>query len=92
MSLAQFMNRNYAETIRLSTGSTPNANVVLAAAYSLLDKPEKAAEVVNKILDADPDFNLSQWKFGRLWKLEENRTRLYNAAKKAGIPEFPKGQ
>ena len=92
ISLAQFMNRNYAETVRLSTGSTPNANVVLAAAYSLLDKPEKAAEVVNKILDADPDFNLSQWKFGRLWKLEENRTRLYNAAKKAGIPEFPKGQ
>jgi adenylate cyclase len=92
MSLAQFMNRNYAETIRLSTGSTPNANVVLAAAYSLLDKPEKAAEVVNKILDADPDFNLSQWRFGRLWKLEENRTRLYNAAKKAGVPEFPKAQ
>ncbi|NNE62857.1 MAG: hypothetical protein HKN34_02130 [Gammaproteobacteria bacterium] len=92
MSLAQFMNRNYAEKVRISTGSTPNANVVLAAAYSLLDEPDKAAEVANKLLDANPDFNLSQWKFGKLWKLEENRTRLYNAAMKAGIPEFPKGQ
>ena len=92
MSLAQFMNRNYAETIRISTRSTPNANVVLAAAYMLLEKPEKAAEVVKKLLDANPDFNLSEWKFGRLWKSEENRTRLYNAARKAGIPEFPRGQ
>jgi len=36
--------------------------------------------------------NLSQWKFGKLWKSEENRARLFNAAKKAGIPEFPKDQ
>ncbi|MDC1288109.1 hypothetical protein N8198_09505, partial [Gammaproteobacteria bacterium] len=92
MRLAQFMNRNYTEAVRKSSRAPINGGVVLAAAYALLDEPEKAAEAVKKILDAKPDFNLSQWKFGRLWKSEENRTRLYNAAKKAGIPEFPKGQ
>jgi TolB-like protein/class 3 adenylate cyclase len=92
MRLAQFMNRNYAEAVRITHGNTPNANVVLAAAYALLEKPEEAAEVVKKLLDTQPNFNLSQWKFGRLWKSEENRTRLYNAAKKAGVPEFPKSE
>ncbi len=92
MRLAQFMNRNYTEAVRTSPRAPANGNVVLAAAYSLLDEPEKATAAVKKLLDANPDFNLSQWKFGRLWKSEENRTRLYNAAKKAGVPEFPKGQ
>ena len=94
MASAQFMNRNYTETVRISQGSTPTGKVVLAAAYTLLENPEKAAEVVKKLLDTNPNFNLSQWKLGRLryWKSEENRTRLYNAAKKAGIPEFPKDQ
>ena len=94
MSIAQFMNRNYAEVVRISWASTPNGKVALAAAYTLLEKPEKAAEVVKKLLDTNPNFNLSQWKLARLkyWRSEENRTRLYNAAKKAGVPEFPKGQ
>lgn len=95
---AQFMNRNYSEVVRISKERdrrfpgrrSPNASVVLAAAYTLLEGPEEAAAVVNKLLENYPDFNLSQWRFGRLWKSEENRTRLYNAAEKAGIPEFPK--
>jgi TolB-like protein/lipopolysaccharide biosynthesis regulator YciM len=94
MALAQFMNRNYTELIRISWSTTPSGKVVLAAAYTLLEKPEKAAEAVKDLLDTYPNFNLSQWKLTRLkyWQSEENRTRLYNAAKKAGIPEFPKGQ
>jgi len=98
MLYAQFMNRNYAETVRLYTEQSrkfprsriPGQLVGTAAAYTLLDRREEAAAVVKKLLEAHPDFNLSQWKFGKLWKLEENRTRLYDAAKKAGIPEFPK--
>jgi tetratricopeptide (TPR) repeat protein len=95
---AQFMNRNYTETVRIFSemyrkfprSTNPHNRVVFAAAYALLDKPEEAAEVVRRLLETHPDFNLSQWKYGKLWKLEENRTRMYNAAKKAGIPEFPK--
>jgi tetratricopeptide (TPR) repeat protein len=94
MALAQFMNRNYTEVVRMSWTSTLNGMVVLAAAYTLLERPEEATEWVKKLLDINPDFNLSQLKLTllRYYQLEENRTRLYNAAKKAGIPEFPKSQ
>ena len=94
MALAQFMNRNYTEVVRISWTSTLNGKVVLAAAYTMLEKPEEAAEVVKKLLDTDPEFNLSQLKLTllRYYQSEENRTRLYNAAKKAGIREFLKSQ
>ncbi len=94
MANAQFMNRNYAEVVRIAEEAKAKFvnRAVLAAAYTLLEKPEQAAEVAEKYLETNPDFNLSQWKFLKLWILEENRTRLYNAAKKAGIPEFPKEQ
>ena len=97
MALAQFMNRNYAETARIFTEMTrkfprstnPNNQVVLAAAYTLLGRPEEAMQVVRDLLTANPGFNLSQWRFFDSWQSDENRTRLYEAAKKAGIPERP---
>ena len=97
MQIAQFMNGNYAEVVRIFMERdrkfpgpiNRNGRVTRAATYTLLDRPEEAAAVVKHLLQTYPDFNLSEWKFGKLWKSEENRTRLYNAAKKAGIPEFP---
>jgi len=97
MTNAQFMNGNYAEVVRIQMewdrkfpGRWSTArSVVMAATYTLLERPEEAAAIVKELLDTHPDFNLSQWKFGKLWKSEENQSRLYNAAKKAGIPEFP---
>ena len=96
MANAQFMNRNYAEVVRVELERdrkfpgrvNRNRLVRLAATYTLLDQPEEAAAIVKKLMGAHPAFNLSQWKFGKLWKSKENRTRLYDAAKKAGIPEF----
>ena len=94
MALAQFMNRNYAEMVRIWAESSHKpkgtSQVTIAAAYTLLDRPEEAAAVVKEFLEAHPKFNLSQWRFLDSWKSEENRTRLYDAAKKAGVPEFPK--
>lgn len=98
MTLAQFMNQNYMEVVRLHEERdrklpgrrSPNSLVIEAATYTLLEMPEEAAGVVKALLDGHPDFNLSQWKYGRLWKSEEDRTRLYEAAKKAGVPEFPR--
>jgi adenylate cyclase len=92
LSMAQFMNRNYSETVRLLWDNSINAKVMLAAAYTLLEKPDEAADMAQKVLETQPEFNLSQWRYGKLWESEENRTRLYNAAKQAGIPEFPKDQ
>ena len=97
MRSAQFMNGNYAEVVRIQMEwdrrfpgrRNRNSKVMLAATYTLLERPGEAATWVNELLETDPNFNLSQWKFGKLWKSEENRARLYNAAKKAGIPEFP---
>lgn len=91
------MNRNYAEVLRIELerdrkfpGRAGASRLVrLAATYALLDRPEEAAAIAKELMDAHPAFNLSQWKFGKLWKSKENRTRLYDAAKKAGIPEFP---
>jgi adenylate cyclase len=98
MGSAQFMNRNYAEALRIFIErdrkfpgrKNRNSSVIQAATYTLLERHEEAAVEVKELLEAHPDFNLSQWKFGKLWKSEENQSRLYNAAKQAGIPEFPK--
>jgi tetratricopeptide (TPR) repeat protein len=54
MALAQFMSRNYTEVVRMSWTSTLNGIVVLAAAYTLLEKPEEATEWVKKLLDTNP--------------------------------------
>ncbi|MGI9317149.1 MAG: adenylate/guanylate cyclase domain-containing protein [bacterium] len=100
MQMAQFMNGNYVEVSRIfkeRDSKFPgrlnlNSSVFRAANYVLLEQPEEAAATVKKMLEEKPDFNLSQWRYGKLWVSEENRTRLYSAAKKAGIPEFPKDQ
>ena len=97
LNAAQFMNRNYAESVRIYTEMSrkfprsriPVQLVAWAAAYTLLERPEEAAAVVKKLLETHPNFNLSEFKYLNAWKSEENRTRLYNAAKQAGIPEFP---
>jgi tetratricopeptide (TPR) repeat protein len=66
LARAQFMERNYSETVRIFSGlyrdfprsTSPNNRVVYAAAYALLDKPEEAAEVVKRLLITHPNFNL----------------------------------
>jgi TolB-like protein len=68
LNIAQFMNRNYAEVVRISTelsrkfprSKIPGQMVTWAAAYTLLERPEEAAAVVKKLLEAHPKFNLSQ--------------------------------
>ena len=97
LHIAHFMNQNYTETVQIYTEVSrkfpqtkfPGLFVTSAAAYALLDKPTEADAVSKRLLVFHPNFNLSQWKYLKLWKSEENRIRLYNAAKQAGIPEFP---
>ena len=96
-AVAHFMNRNYAASVQIYTElerKFPRSKIApvlvgSAAAYTLLERPAEAAVVVKKLMETHPNFNLSQWKYGKLWKSEENRARLYNAANQAGIPEFP---
>jgi adenylate cyclase len=96
LGFAHFMNRNYAEAVRIFTKRIhkfpmhrPLGRVILAASHTLLGQPIEAAAVVKELRAAHPKFTLSEWGYIKSWKSEENRLRLYNAAKQAGIPEFP---
>ena len=96
LGMAYFMNRNYGDSEvvwsrsnKQFEGRSPLAFVFLAANYALLDRPSDAASAVAKLLALQPGFNLSEWRWIRAYKSPENRQRLYDAAKKAGIPEQP---
>lgn len=97
LGMAYFMNGQYREALtaydkrmKKFPARAALAYVFVAAMYAMLEKPKEAAATVNKLIEIHPDFNLSQWRWLDSYKLEENRQRLYDAAKKAGIPEHPK--
>lgn len=94
--MAYFMNGDYAKAedmwnARLEKFPSTNAfsYVWLAATYVLLNKLDAAVATAEIARETEPGFNLSQWRYLETLRSEENRSRLYNAAKKAGIPEFP---
>jgi len=43
------------------------------------------------VLKLNPEFNLSGWRWIRTYKSPADRQHLYDAAKRAGIPEYPRG-
>ena len=97
LGMAYFMNGGYHESLavwekRMSKFPARPAlpYIFLAATYAMLEKSDEAAATADKLIEIHPDFNLSQWHWLSTYKLEENRQRLYDAAKKAGIPEHPK--
>jgi TolB-like protein/class 3 adenylate cyclase len=100
LAYARFMNGNYLETIRLfeemnrrfPRAMGPRNMTAVAAAYALLDRSEEAAAAADWIRSNHPDFSLSEWRFIQGWKRPEDRARLYDAAKRAGVPEFPQQQ
>ena len=59
----------------------------LIASYSMLGRMEEAKEAAQQWLKANPSFTLSSWKFGRLYKRSEDSERLYEALRKAGLPD-----
>ena len=96
LTMAYFMNGDYAGAARAYeewTRKFPHTTVTsvivaAAAAYAALDRQAEATAVVERLLETHPGFNLSQWKFINLWKVEADRKRLHDAAVKAGIPEL----
>jgi TolB-like protein/Tfp pilus assembly protein PilF len=70
-------------------GSGPNRTPFLIASYSVLGRMEEAKESAQEWLNANPSFTLSSWGFGGQYKRPEDRDRLYNALRKAGLPEKP---
>jgi tetratricopeptide (TPR) repeat protein len=66
-------------------GSTVSRDPFLIASYSMLGRMEEAKESCQQWLKAKPDFTLSSWGFGRLYKRPEDSERLYEALRKAGL-------
>ena len=66
-------------------GSNPNRNPYLIASYSMLGRMEEAKELAQQWLRANPSFTLSSWKYGHLYKRPEDRERLFEALRKAGL-------
>jgi tetratricopeptide (TPR) repeat protein len=66
-------------------GSVAFRNLFLIASYSMLGRMEEAKESAQQWLKANPSFTLSSWGFGRQYKRPEDRERLYEALRKAGL-------
>jgi len=66
-------------------GPAPARHPFLIASYSALGSMEEAKEAARQWLKANPSFNLSSWGFGHLYKRSEDRERLYEALRKAGL-------
>lgn len=95
LGMAYFMDGNYARCTetwlkrheKFGIPHYPIGHVFLAAAQALLDKMAGAKDTVDRFRRLSPKFRMSKWLWINNFKLQENRTRLYNAAVKAGIPE-----
>ena len=59
----------------------------LAASYSEAGETAKAARAGRQVLKFFPNFSVSKWPFLRLFKNSEDRDRIINALKMAGLPE-----
>ena len=94
LGFAYFMNGDYqkAESIwRKRLDKFPVKNelglVFLAATYAMLGRTEDAAKIAKWALEVNPEFRLNGWRWIRSYKVAEDRQRLYDAAKLAGLPE-----
>jgi len=66
-------------------GSAASRDPFLIASYSMLGRMEEAKQAVQQWLKAKPDFSLSGWEYGRMYKRAEDSDRLYGALRKAGL-------
>ena len=93
MALACFTAGLYEESISNTKrsmevhGSSVSRDPILIASYSMLGRMEEAKESAQQWLKANPSFTLSSWGFGRLYKRSKDRERLYEALRKAGMPD-----
>jgi len=97
LGFAYFMNGDYEKSeaiFRKRMEKFPVNNelnyVFLAANLAMLGRTEDAARQADMVLKLNPDFNLSGWRWIRTYKSPVDRRHLYNAANRAGIPEYPR--
>mgnify|MGYP000181289563 CR=1 FL=1 len=96
LGFAYFMNRDYQKSeaiLRKRFEKFPVNNelnyVFYAANLAMLGRSEDAARQAEMVLKLNPDFNLSGWRWINTYKSPADRRHLYDAAKRAGVPEYP---
>jgi TolB-like protein/lipopolysaccharide biosynthesis regulator YciM len=57
----------------------------LTASYSELGRNEEAKAMAHQLLQANPKFNPTSWKYARTYKNPEDTERLLNALRRAGL-------
>ena len=99
LGFAYFMNGDYEKSeavFRKRLEKFPVNNelnyVFFAANLATLGRTEDAARQAEMVLKLNPEFNLSGWRWINTYKSPEDRQRLYEAAKRAGIPEYPRAR
>jgi adenylate cyclase len=97
LGFAYFMNGDYEKSeavFRKRMDKFPVNNelnyVFYAANLVMLGRTEDAARQAEMVLKLNPDFNLSGWRWIRTYKSPADRRHLYDAARRAGIPEYPR--
>jgi adenylate cyclase len=93
MGYAAFTAGYYEEAIKAMKqgigryGPAVHRHPFLIASYIEIGKEEEARAATQELLKMNPKFSLSSWKYGRTYKNPEDIERLFNALRKAGLPE-----
>ena len=94
LGFAYFMNGDYAKSAAMferrmeKFPANHELNWVFAAAtYAQLGRKEDAARSADMVLKINPSFNLADWRWILTYKSPKDRQHLYEAARKAGVPE-----
>ena len=97
LGFAYFMNGDYEKSeaiFRKRMEKFPVNNelnyVFFAANLAMLGRIKEASQQAEMVLKLNPDFNLSGWRWINTYKSPADRQHLYDAAKRAGIPEYPR--
>lgn len=94
LAFSNFTAGRYEKTVELLSPYfdrfAPSGNITitwLAAAYGALNKTEDAHKVLQPYLQKHPKITLDRFPFARAYKLKEDKDRLLDALRKAGMPE-----
>ena len=95
LGMAYFTDRRYADSIakfqrrfeKFGIAANPIAHVFLAAAHVKLGNMDDAKKSAERFRRLTPRFRMSKWLWINNYKRQEDRTQLYAAAVRAGIPE-----
>ena len=94
LAMAHFMNGDYAKSvaiwdrrIRKYSVGNPIPYVYMCSALVHLNRRLDATRCAAKYRELNPKFQLGRWGYVNLYKRVEDRKRLLDGAKQAGIPE-----